>query len=104
MVYILVCTEFMEPQNGRPLVERLFLREKRLSDAQGRGLCEANAGHVPREVVCSGREGSGIPSIDKAACDFPRVTPEKGASNLQPNFHFSLVHELAFLNLLHRAI
>ena len=31
---------------------RLFLREKRLSNAQGRGLCEANAGHAPRGMVC----------------------------------------------------
>jgi hypothetical protein len=36
--------------------ERLFLREKRLSNAQGRGLCEANAGHAPRGMVCWGRE------------------------------------------------
>ena len=28
-----------------------FLREKRLSNAQGRGLCEANAGHAPRAMV-----------------------------------------------------
>ena len=36
-------------QNGS---ERLFLREKRLSNAQARGLCEANAGYAPRRVVC----------------------------------------------------
>ena len=29
------------------LRKRLFLREERLSNAQGRGLCEANAGHAP---------------------------------------------------------
>ena len=28
-----------------------FLREKRLSNAQGGGLCEANAGHAPRAMV-----------------------------------------------------
>ena len=28
-----------------------FLREKRLSNAQGRRLCEANAGHAPRAMV-----------------------------------------------------
>ena len=39
----------------KPLVERPFLREKRLSNAQGRGLCEANAGHAPRGMVCCGR-------------------------------------------------
>jgi hypothetical protein len=32
-----------------------FLREKRLSNAQGRGLCEANAGHAPREMISWGR-------------------------------------------------
>ena len=36
-------------QNGS---ERLFLREKRLINAQERGLCEANAGYAPRKVVC----------------------------------------------------
>jgi hypothetical protein len=34
------------------LRKRLFLREERLSNAQGRGLCEANAGHAPRGMVC----------------------------------------------------
>jgi hypothetical protein len=29
-----------------------FLREKQLSNAQGRGLYEANAGHAPRGMVC----------------------------------------------------
>ena len=28
-----------------------FLREKRLSNAHGRELCEANAGHAPRAMV-----------------------------------------------------
>ena len=32
-----------------------FLREKRLSNAQGRELCEANAGHAPRAMVIWGR-------------------------------------------------
>jgi hypothetical protein len=32
-----------------------FLREKRLSNAYGRGLCKANAGHAPREIVSRGR-------------------------------------------------
>ena len=40
------------PENSRPLVERPFLREKRPSNAQGRGLCEAKAGHAPRAMVC----------------------------------------------------
>jgi hypothetical protein len=31
------------------------LREKRLSNAQGRELCEANAGHAPRAMVIRGR-------------------------------------------------
>ena len=34
------------------LVLTQVLREKRLSNAQGRGLCEANAGHAPRAMVC----------------------------------------------------
>ena len=29
-----------------------FLREKRLSNAQERGICEANAGHAPRAMMC----------------------------------------------------
>ena len=37
------------------LVLTRFLREKRLSNAQGRGLCEANAGHAPRAMVIWGR-------------------------------------------------
>ena len=41
-------------KNGRPLVGRPFLREERLSNARGRGLCEANAGHAPRRMVCWG--------------------------------------------------
>ena len=32
-----------------------FLREKRLSNAHGRELCEANAGHAPRAMVIWGR-------------------------------------------------
>jgi hypothetical protein len=39
-------------KNGRPLVERTFLHEKRPSNARGRGLCEANAGHAHRRMVC----------------------------------------------------
>jgi hypothetical protein len=38
-------------ENGRSLVEKPFLREKRLSNAQGRGVCEATAGHAPRGMV-----------------------------------------------------
>ena len=37
------------------LVLTRFLCEKRLSNAQGRGLCEANAGHAPRAMVSWGR-------------------------------------------------
>jgi hypothetical protein len=37
------------------LVLTQFLREKRLNNAQGRGLCEANAGHAPRAMVIWGR-------------------------------------------------
>ena len=37
------------------LVLTRFLREKRLSNAQGRELCEANAGHAPRAMVIWGR-------------------------------------------------
>ena len=37
------------------LVLTRFLCEKRLSNAQGRGLCEANAGHAPRSMVIWGR-------------------------------------------------
>jgi hypothetical protein len=44
--------KFKKSKNGRPLVEGPFLREKRLSNAQGRGLCEANAGHAPWKMVC----------------------------------------------------
>ena len=38
-----------------------FVREKRLSNAQGRGLCEANAGHAPRKMVSWGRGIAGDP-------------------------------------------
>ena len=38
-------------RTAKPLVERLFLREKRLSNAQVRGLCEESAGPSPREMV-----------------------------------------------------
>ena len=44
--------KFKESKNGRTLVERPFLREKRLSNAQERGRCEANGGHAPRGMVC----------------------------------------------------
>ena len=37
------------------LVLTRFLREKRLSNAHGRELCEANAGHTPRAMVIWGR-------------------------------------------------
>jgi hypothetical protein len=44
-----------EPSASSSSSERLrktqFLREERLSDAQGRGLCEANAGHAPRGII-----------------------------------------------------
>jgi hypothetical protein len=33
------------------LVLPRVLREERLSNAQGRGLCETNAGHAPRAMV-----------------------------------------------------
>ena len=36
-------------QNGS---KRLFMCEKRLSNAQGRGPCEANAGYAARRVIC----------------------------------------------------
>jgi hypothetical protein len=35
--------------------KRPFLREKRLSNAQARGLYEANTGHAPQRIVCWGR-------------------------------------------------
>ena len=37
------------------LVLTQFLREKRLSNAHVRGLCEANAGHAPRAMISWGR-------------------------------------------------
>ena len=46
-----------------------FLREKRLSNAQGRGLCEANAGHAPRAMVSWGRGIVG--DAIKSWCDRP---------------------------------
>ena len=51
------------------LVLTRFLREKRLSNAQGRGLCEANAGHAPRAMVIwgCGIVGDAI----KSWCDRP---------------------------------
>ena len=39
----------------RPVVKRPFLREKRLSNAQGRGPCKANAWHAPRRMIGWGR-------------------------------------------------
>jgi hypothetical protein len=46
-----------------------FLREKRLSNAQGRELCEANAGHAPRAMVGWGRGIVG--DAIKSWCDRP---------------------------------
>jgi hypothetical protein len=62
------CSSFADPdpKNSQRFKEKLalnrwikgtaqkgrFLREKRLSNAQGRGICEANAGHAPRAMVC----------------------------------------------------
>ena len=51
------------------LVLTRFLREKRLSNAQGRGLCEANAGHAPRAMVIWGRGIVG--DAIKSWCDRP---------------------------------
>ena len=51
------------------LVLTRFLREKRLSNAQGRGLCEANAGHAPRAMVSWGRGIVG--DAIKSWCDRP---------------------------------
>jgi hypothetical protein len=48
-----------------PLVERPFLREKRLRNAHDRGLCGANASLAPREIVCSGH-GSGFTPLAQA--------------------------------------
>jgi hypothetical protein len=45
--------------------ERLFLRGKRLSNARGKGLCEANAGHAPRGMVSRG-PGSGATPLAQA--------------------------------------
>jgi hypothetical protein len=61
--YTVVCTQLslvlLPVRNGSErLRKRLFLREERLSNAQGRGLCEANAGHAPRGMVSRG-PGSG---------------------------------------------
>ena len=42
-----------------------MLREKRLSNAQDRGICEADACYAPREVNFRGRDGGGISSIDQ---------------------------------------
>jgi hypothetical protein len=62
------------------------LREKRLSNAQVRGLCEANAGPAPRGMVCWGRDivtwrrPGGIGALAQA------LLVEIGASNLYSNF------------------
>jgi hypothetical protein len=84
--------------------ERLFLCEKRLSNAQGRGICEANAGYAPRGMVCWWHDGSGISSIDKIGGVTQALLVEKGASNLQSKFLLGLGDERTFLNLLRRAI
>ena len=44
-----ISQKYRTAQNGS---KRLFLCEKRLSNAQESGLCEANAGYAPRRVVC----------------------------------------------------
>jgi hypothetical protein len=81
--------KFTKSKNGRPLVERPFLREKRLSNAQGRGLCEANTCHTPWEVVCRGR---GIVTwrrpgeIGALAQALLLELEEKGDPNLDSNF------------------
>ena len=81
--------KFKKSKNGRPLVERPFLREQRLSNAQGRGLCEANAGHAPWGVVCWGR---GIVTwrrpgeIGALAQALLLEIEEKGVPNLDSNF------------------
>jgi hypothetical protein len=38
--------------NGSERLRKAVLFEKQLSNAQGRGLCEANAGYAPRGMVC----------------------------------------------------
>jgi hypothetical protein len=53
-----------------------------LSNAQGKGLCEANAGYAILEMVCWWRDGRGIPSIDKIGGVTQALLVEKGASNL----------------------
>jgi hypothetical protein len=50
---ILFCMERPSVQTSSR--KAVFLREKRLRNAQGRGLCEANACHAPHEMVCRGR-------------------------------------------------
>ena len=58
------------------------MREKRLSNARGRGLCKANAGHAPRGMVSRGPEAllrrysRGVTPLARA------LLPEKGASKI----------------------
>ena len=42
---------FSEPFSKTFSMNAVFLREERLSNAHGKGLCEANAGHAPRGMV-----------------------------------------------------
>jgi hypothetical protein len=83
---------------GRPLVERTFLREKRLSDAHGRGLCEANAGHAPRGMVCWGRDIVTWRRPGEIGALAQALLVEKGASNLYSNFLRAIGCHFAFSN------
>jgi len=46
-----LCTHAVYEQTVYPRSLSRFLREKRLSNAQVRGLCEANTGPAPRRIV-----------------------------------------------------
>jgi hypothetical protein len=73
---------FNRVRNGSERLRKAVFCEKRLSNAQGRGLCETNAGYAPRGMVCWWRDGRGIPSIDKIGGVTQALLVEEGASKL----------------------
>ena len=92
-------------RNGSKRFKTPFLCEKRLSNAQEKGLREENAGYASQGGgLLLTRRLSGVPSIDKIGVVTQALLVEKDASNLQSNFLLGLVVECAFLNLPRRAM
>jgi hypothetical protein len=83
----LVYTHFFPVGNASErLRERLFSREEWLSNAQGRGLCEANAGHAPRGIMCWGRGIVRLWHWREIGALAQALLVGKGASNSYSNF------------------